>query len=253
MDIIEIQGLSRKYRNGPQALREVNLAVPAGCRFALLGVNGAGKSTLIRILCMLSRADSGTIAIGGIPGTTGAKEIRRLIGVALQDPQLDPEETPRAQLRFQGRLYGMDRKAAETKAEDLIARFRLGEIADRKTKDLSGGNKRRLHVALALVHGPKALFLDEPTVGMDPEIRADFWAEIRRLNEEDGVTVFFSTQYLAEAERNADELAVLDGGLVGYRGTIADFIGKHAGEGEDLESGFLKYIDARRAKEAVYA
>ena len=210
--IIEARGVTRTYRKGPQALKGVDLDVAAGARFALLGPNGAGKSTLTRILCTLSRHDAGTVRIDGLPLGGDTAAIRARIGVALQDVQLDPEASAREQLCFQARLFGLDAAAAAVRAEELVGRFGLAEAAGRKAKDLSGGNKRRLHVALALVHRPKLLFLDEPTVGMDPEGRATFWQEIRRLNREEGTTVFITTQYLEEAQRHADELAVIDDG-----------------------------------------
>lgn len=252
-NIIEVRGVSRTYRKGPTALRNVDLDAVEGSRLALLGVNGAGKSTLIRILCTLSRADSGSVRVDGYAADAGAPALRRLIGVALQDAQLDPEESPRSQLSFQGRLYGMSARAAAARSEELLARFSLAGVADRKAKELSGGNRRRLHVAMALVHGPRILFLDEPTVGMDPGIRSEFWSEIRRLNGEEGMTVLFSTQYLAEAEHHAQELAVIDSGSVAYRGTMGDFLAANAGPGDDLESCFVDFIDGRRAKEAIGA
>ncbi len=257
-NVIEARGLTRTYRKGPRALAGVDLDVPEACRFALLGANGAGKSTLVRILCTLSRQDSGRVAIAGRPISGGSQAIRALIGVALQDTQLDPAESARRQLAFQGRLYGFDAARAAGRAEELLARFGLELVADRKAAELSGGNKRRLHVALALVHRPRVLFLDEPSVGMDPESRAAFWAEMRRLNAEEGACVFFTTQYLEEAEKHGDELAVLDSGLVAYRGTVDGFAAAHAGPGGDLEAGYLNFIESRRRgalseKEAVGA
>ncbi len=253
--IIEVRSLERTYRKGPRALKGVSLDVARAARFALLGPNGAGKSTLTRILCTLSRGDSGSVRVDGIPYSGGTQRIRSRIGVALQDIQVDPESTARDQLRFQGRLYGMDARAAADRAEELLARFGLADAAVRKAKDLSGGNKRRLHVALALVHRPGILFLDEPTVGMDPEARALFWGEIRRLNREEGVTVFFTTQYLEEAERNAESLAVIDDGLVVYRGTPGDFArefaaGDGSGKPGSLEEGYLAFVEARRGRRA---
>ncbi len=257
-NIIEARGLTRTYRKGPRALAGIDLDVPAACRFALLGANGAGKSTLVRILCTLSRCDSGSVAIAGRPISGGSQAIRALIGVALQDTQLDPGESAHRQLAFQGRLYGLDAARAAERAEELIGRFGLEPVADRKAGELSGGNKRRLHVALALVHRPSVLFLDEPTVGMDPESRAAFWAEMRRLNTEEGACVFFTTQYLEEAEKHGDELAVLDSGLVAYRGTVRGFAAEHSGPGGDLEAGYLNFVESRRlaagaSEEAVHA
>lgn len=246
--IIEVRSLERTYRKGPRALDGVDLDVEKGARFALLGPNGAGKSTLTRILCTLSRADAGTVRICGIPSSAGSVSIRSRIGVALQDIQTDPGASVRDQLRFQGRLFGMDARRARERAEDLIDRFDLGESAGRKAGDLSGGTKRRLHVALALVHGPELLFLDEPTAGMDPEVRALFWGEILRRNREEGTTIFFTTQYLEEAERHAESLAVIHGGRIAYRGTPSDFAVRYAGTGGpgDLESGYLAFLETRR-------
>lgn len=247
-NVIEARGVTKAYRKGPKALAGVDLDVPAACRFALLGPNGAGKSTLVRILCSLSRPDAGSVTVAGhsLPGE--ARAARAAVGVALQDVQLDPAESVAGQLAFQGRLYGRDRSGAARRAEELMRRFGLEDLAGRKAGELSGGNKRRLHAALALVHEPTVLFLDEPTVGMDPEGRAAFWEEMRRLNAEEGRCVFFTTQYLEEAEKHGDELAVLDAGTVAYRGSVSGFASAHAGPGGDLEAGYLAFVRARRAE-----
>jgi ABC-2 type transport system ATP-binding protein len=245
--MIEARGLERTYRGGPRALAGVDLEVAAGTRFALLGPNGAGKSTLTRILSTLSKADAGTVRIDGIPLKGNTAGVRSRIGVALQELQLDGESSVHSQLRFQGLLYGMASTAASSRAEELMERFGLSQARDRKAKDLSGGNKRRLHVALALVHGPRLLFLDEPTTGMDPEIRSLFWAELTRLNRDEGTTIFFTTQYLEEAEKHAQELAVIDGGAMVYRGTIEDFVAAHGMDG-GLEEGYLRFLAGRREK-----
>jgi len=247
---IGVRGVTRTYPNGKRALDGLDLEVGEGARFALLGPNGAGKSTLIKLLATLGAPDGGEIRLGGERLGNSSSRARERIAVALQEVQLDPEASAREQLRFQGRLFGLPRKAAEERADELIGRFGLREEEGKKAKELSGGNKRRLHIALSLVHRPSLLILDEPTTGMDPEIRAAFWAELRRLNEEEGVTVFFSTQYLEEAERHADELAVLDRGRIAYRGSTAAFIaaqasgGTEAAEAADLESSYLKFLEA---------
>ncbi|MFA6504762.1 MAG: ABC transporter ATP-binding protein [Treponemataceae bacterium] len=252
--IIEARGIERTYRKGPKALKNVDLVVKEGSRFALLGPNGAGKSTLIRILCTLSRADAGTVRIDDIPLKGNTVPIRSRIGVALQEAQIDPTSTVRAQLLFQGRLYGMDTKKAKERAADLESRFGLNESSNRKAKDLSGGNLRRLHVALALVHFPKLLFLDEPTVGMDPEVRALFWEELLRLNREEGTSILFSTQYLEEAEKHAEDLAIIDEGIMTYRGTVKGFIDEHGSGilGEGLEEGYLAFL-GKADREAIHA
>jgi len=149
---IEGRGIERTYKKGPKALRGLDLEVRNGTRFALLGPNGAGKSTLIRILCTLSRLDAGTVRIDGIPLVGNTAAIRARIGVALQEVQIDPEETVRGQLAFQGRLYGMSARQARERAAELETRFGLEAETDSAAKNLSGGNQRRLHVALALVH-----------------------------------------------------------------------------------------------------
>lgn len=255
--MIEAVGIKRRYRNGPRALSGVDLEIDEGARFALLGPNGAGKSTLTRILCTLSRADAGTVRIDGIPLSGNPVQVRRRIGVALQELTIDPDSTVVDQLRFQGRLFGIDARGAAARAGVLLERFGLAELAGRKARDLSGGNKRRLHVALALVHRPRVLFLDEPTVGMDPEVRLDFWGELRRLNGEEGTTVFFTTQYLEEAQRYASELAILERGLIAFRGTVGGFIAGHGfAGGENLEAGYVRFLEARReaaGREAVHA
>jgi len=244
---IEARAVTRTYRKGPRALAGVDLEIAAGARFALLGPNGAGKSTLTRILCTLSRHDTGSVRVDGITLGKDSASIRERIGVALQDLQLDPEASPRTQLVFQGRLFGLDSAKAAARAEELLARFGLVEIADRKVKDLSGGNKRRLHVALALVHRPRVLFLDEPTVGMDPEGRAAFWQEIRRLNREEGTTLFFTTQYLEEAEKHAEELGVICGGKLAYRGTVRGFLDEHCTDEGSFEDGYLRFLEVPHA------
>lgn len=251
--IIEVRGLSKTYRKGPLALAGIDLDVPEASRFTLLGANGAGKSTLVRILCTLLHADAGSARICGQSLSSGTAAIRALIGVALQDTQLDPDLDASTQLRFQARLFGLSRQQAAARADQLIARFGLESAMDRKASNLSGGNKRRLHVALALVHHPKVLFLDEPTIGMDPESRAAFWAEMRRLNSDEGTTVFFTTQYLEEAGRHGDQLALIDAGLIAYRGTVKDFSEAHGGPDGDLESGYLNFLAERHEKEAIHA
>ena len=249
--IIELRGLEKTYPKGPRALAGLDLDVPESSRFTLLGANGAGKSTLVRILCTLLHADAGSARICGLSLSSGTAAIRALIGVALQDTQLDPDLDAGAQLRFQARLFGLSRQQAAARADQLIARFRLEPVAGRKASDLSGGNKRRLHVALSLVHQPRVLFLDEPTVGMDPESRAAFWTEMRRLNTEEGTTIFFTTQYLEEAGKHGDQLALIDGGLIAYRGTVKDFSIAHGGSDGDLESGYLNFLAEKHDKKPI--
>ena len=220
------------------ALRGVDIEVPEGARFALLGPNGAGKSTLTKVLCALVTCDEGEVCVAGHDVRHTA--LHRSIGVALQNLTLDPESTPIELFSFHARLFGSSWSEARTVAEDLVERFHLTSEAGKPVKELSGGNARRVHVALSLVHRPRILFLDEPTVGMDPEGRELFWNEMRRLNREERCTLFITTQYLEEADRHADELAVLRDGTVRYRGAVRSF-NALAGSGS-LEERYLAFI-----------
>lgn len=247
-EIVLARGVSKRYPRGTRALEAVDLVIHQGDRFVLLGPNGAGKSTLIRILTSLSRADTGECRVCGLDPRRDEQKLMELIGVVTQENDLDPHATGEELLRFQGRLFGMDRRTSAARAQELIESFDLGEHAGKSVKALSGGNKRKLHCALALVHRPRLLFLDEPTVGMDPEVRARFWESVRRINREERTTLVLTTQYLEEADRHADQLALLRDGRIAYRGTPASFLELCGGSGRgtigrpSLEEGYLAYI-----------
>lgn len=221
--IIQIQQLLKKYPNGTEALKGVDLEIHQGRFFTLLGPNGAGKSTLVKILTTLIQKDSGTFFITGRNPENDFLKIQHLIGVASQENEIDPCENCEKTLIFQGRLFGMTTNEARKRADSLIDMFELNTEKGKKAGMLSGGNKRRLHCALALVHHPKILFLDEPTVGMDPVARANFWEVIKGLNTNDGTTVFLTTQYLEEADKHATEMALLVNGKIEYAGSIDGF------------------------------
>ncbi len=243
--IVRARGISKEYPSGVRALEEVDLTIREGERFVLLGPNGAGKSTLVRIISSLSRPDLGRCDVCGMDPQRDARRLMERIGVVTQDNDLDPQATGRELLRFQGRLFGLDRNESGARAEELIEALDLTDHADKRVETLSGGNKRKLHCALALVHRPRLLFLDEPTVGMDPEVRARFWGFIRRLNRDEGITLVLTTQYLEEAERHAEEMALLRNGRIVYRGSVETFIGeRHIAEGNrrSLEEGYLAYL-----------
>jgi ABC-2 type transport system ATP-binding protein len=228
----------------------VDLVVPRGSRFALLGPNGAGKSTLTKVLCTLTEPDAGEIVVAGHDVRRERVSVRRSIGVALQEVTLDPGATPQELLTFHARLFGTRRTEAARIAEALLERVQLEAEAHKRVATLSGGNQRRVHVALALVHQPSILFLDEPTVGMDPEGRELFWTEMRRLNAEEGCTLFLTTQYLEEAERHADQLAIIAGGRIAYRGDLESF--NALSEFHSLEDRYLAFIRSTRNEEVVY-
>jgi ABC-2 type transport system ATP-binding protein len=246
---IKIRNVSKKYPNGTQALQGVDLDIPRGQFFTLLGPNGAGKSTLLKIMTTLIGKDSGEFVIGGFNPEVDFAAIQHLIGVATQENDLDPAEKVEELLIFQGRLFGMSSKKARQRAAELLAIFDLEKERSKLAGTLSGGNKRRLHCAMALVHHPRILFLDEPTVGMDPLARSLFWKAITNLNIVEGITVFLTTQYLEEADKHASQMALLLDGKIMYSGSINDFKARmYAGETLSLEESYLEFISSSQYK-----
>ncbi len=243
MSEIEIKVLTKCYKEDIKALNKINLNIRKGSFFALLGPNGAGKSTLVGIMTTLIKKDEGDIMIGGLSPEKDFSDMQHYIGAALQENELDPAETPFNLLHFQGRLFGMSNIKARQRADELISLFGLENEKNKKTGSLSGGNKRRLHCALALVHRPRVLFLDEPTVGMDPMARETFWRVITSLNQNEGVTVMLTTQYLEEADKYAIDMALIIGGSIHFQGTVYAFKQQvNAGDNASLEDNYLKYI-----------
>ena len=218
---VEAKGLVKQYRSRAgtvDAVRGVDLIINAGEIFGFLGPNGAGKSTTIRMLTTLMSITSGTAHVAGIDVAAEPDAARRRIGVALQEAGLDPRQTGRELLVLQARLFGSSRAQATTRAQELLELVELVDAGDRRIKTYSGGMKRRLDLASALVHEPEVLFLDEPTTGLDPASRLTVWDEVRRINTL-GTTVFLTTQYLEEADQLCDRLAIIDGGLIVREGT----------------------------------
>jgi len=200
------------------AVRGVDLRVEEGEVFGFLGPNGAGKSTTVRMLTTLMTITSGSARVAGVDVTAEPDAARRGIGVALQEAGLDPRQTGRELLVLQARLFGSSPAQAAGRAQELLELVDLVDAADRRIKGYSGGMKRRLDLASALVHEPKVLFLDEPTTGLDPASRLTVWDEMRRINAR-GTTVFLTTQYLEEADQLCNRLAIIDGGLIVREGT----------------------------------
>ncbi|MFL6074891.1 MAG: ABC transporter ATP-binding protein [Mycobacteriales bacterium] len=218
------ESLVKHYRSRSgtvEAVRGIDLAVVAGEIFGFLGPNGAGKSTTVRMLTTLLSITSGTARVGGVDVGSEPDAARRRIGVALQEAGLDPRQTGRELLVLQGRLFGLAARQATERAGELLALVELEDAADRLIKGYSGGMRRRLDLASALVHEPEVLFLDEPTTGLDPASRLTIWEEVRRINER-GTTVFLTTQYLEEADQLCDRLAIIDGGRIVREGTPAE-------------------------------
>jgi ABC-2 type transport system ATP-binding protein len=197
-----------------RAVDGVDLEVAEGEIFGFLGPNGAGKSTTVRMLTTLLRPTDGTATVAGFDVVRQAARVRAAIGVALQDAAIDPLMTGRELLHLQATLYGIGRTAGRDRSEELLDRVGLTEAADRLVGGYSGGMRRRLDLALALMHEPAVLFLDEPTTGLDPMSRVNLWDEVRRLNTEQGTTVFLTTQYLEEADELAHRVAIIDGGRI---------------------------------------
>jgi ABC-2 type transport system ATP-binding protein len=218
---IEVEGLVKDFKKGPRAVDGIDLEVAEGEIYGFLGPNGAGKSTTVLMLTTLLPATSGLARVGGFDITSEGGRVRELIGAALQEAALDPHLTAREHMRLQTALHGIDRARRRGLGDELIERVGLEDAADRKVGGYSGGMKRRLDLALALVHGPRILFLDEPTTGLDPQSRASLWQEVERLADDDGITVFLTTQYLEEADALADRVGIIDRGKIAAEGTPA--------------------------------
>lgn len=204
------------------AVNGVNLNIPRGEIYGFLGPNGAGKSTTVRILTTLLNPTSGSAEVAGFDIQTDTENVRLRIGVALQDAALDPKQTGREILDMQGRLYGLNKTERRTRVGELLKLVNIGDAIDKRISTYSGGMKRRLDLAAALVHQPEVLFLDEPTTGLDPVSRATVWDEVRYLNQELGMTIFLTTQYLEEADALANQVGIIAKGKIVAEGTPAD-------------------------------
>jgi ABC-2 type transport system ATP-binding protein len=233
---MEAIGLVKTYGE-VRALDGLSFSVPEGGVFGLLGPNGAGKSTTVKILTTLSRADSGDARVAGLDVLGQANDVRRLIGVVAQKSGLDPEATGRENARLQGQIYGLHGRELEERIDLLLRQFGLSDAGDRLVRGYSGGMQRRLDIALALVHRPRVLFMDEPTTGLDPEVRADMWQEISRLAREEGLTVLLTTHYMEEADVLASRLVILDRGRVVAEGTPDELKGELRGDAVHVELG----------------
>jgi len=244
---IEAQALRRTFKGGIEAVRDIDLTVSAGEVFGFLGPNGAGKTTTVRMLCTLLPPTAGSARVAGLDVVADAAEVRTRIGVALQEIGLDPIQTGRELLELQCGLYGITGADATKRTNELLQLVGLMEAADRRIKGYSGGMKRRLDLASALVHTPDVLFLDEPTTGLDPASRLTIWDEIRRINGE-GTTVFLTTQYMEEADSLCDRLAIIDEGRLAADGTPESL---KAQMGHDVVTLALNGADASATAAAV--
>ena len=212
MNAIDVEGLVRKFGDFV-AVDGVTFSVHADEIFGFLGPNGAGKTTTINMLCTLLRPDGGSARVNGFDVVEQQAEVRRSIGLIFQDPSLDEQLTGRENLRFHAMMYDLTREEFQARADDLLEMVDLSEKADDLVRTYSGGMKRRLEIARGLLHHPRVLFLDEPTLGLDPQTRRHIWDYLRRLREEKGVTMFMTTHYMDEAE-NCDRIAIIDHGKI---------------------------------------
>jgi ABC-2 type transport system ATP-binding protein len=216
---IEVEQLVREFKKGPRAVDGIHLAVQPGEIYGFLGPNGAGKSTTVLMLTTLLPPTSGRATVGGYDIVKEGAHVRASIGAALQEAALDAILTGREHLKLQATLQGMPKAQREQRGQELLERVGLTEAADRRVGGYSGGMKRRLDLALALVHSPRILFLDEPTTGLDLQSRSALWEEVSRLAREEGMTVFLTTQYLEEADALADRVGIIDHGHIVAEGT----------------------------------
>jgi ABC-2 type transport system ATP-binding protein len=234
--MIEAVGLTKLYGD-VQALDGLTFDVRQGTIFGLLGPNGAGKSTAVKILTTLARADGGGARVAGHDVALQPARVRRAIGVVAQRSGVDAELTGRENVLLQGRLQGLRGRDLATRADRLLSELGLREAAHRIARTYSGGMQRRLDIAMGLVHRPKVMFLDEPTTGLDPEVRASMWTEISRLREEEGLTILLTTHYLEEADRLASGLAIVDRGRVVAQGAPDDLKAGLEGDALHVELG----------------
>jgi ABC-2 type transport system ATP-binding protein len=218
---IEVEGLVREFKE-VTAVAGIDLQVAPGEIYGFLGPNGAGKSTTVLMLTTLLPPSSGRATVGGFDIAKQGAQVRGVIGAALQEAALDALLTGREHLRLQSTLQGIPKAERERRADELLERVGLTEAADRRVGGYSGGMKRRLDLALALVHSPRILFLDEPTTGLDPQSRSALWEEVARLAKDEGMTVFLTTQYLEEADVLADRVGIIDRGQIVAEGTPAE-------------------------------
>ncbi len=234
--MIRAENLTRKFGDFT-AVDSVSFDVGAGEIFAFLGPNGAGKTTTIKMLTTLLAVTSGKLEIDGLDPTRHQNEVRRRFGIVFQDPSLDQELTAWENMDLHGALYHVPRKVRRERSETLLTTFGLWDRRDSPVKEFSGGMRRRLEISRGLLHTPKILFLDEPTLGLDPQSRNQLWTHVKDLNQKEGVTVFLTTHYMDEADRAASRIAIIDHGKIVALGTSKEL--KEQTGKETLEDAFL--------------
>ena len=234
--MIRVRDLTKTFKSFT-AVKGISFDVEQGEIFAFLGPNGAGKTTTIKMLTTMLNPSSGTIELDGIDTVRHQMAARRKFGIVFQDPSLDEQQTAYENMELHGILYGMPRKLRARRIEELLIIFELWDRRKDFVKQLSGGMKRRLEIARALLHMPKIFFLDEPTLGLDPQSRSQLWTHVKYLNETEDTTIFLTTHYMDEAERVAHRIAIIDHGELIAQGTTAEL--KARTDTESLEGAFL--------------
>ena len=252
MDAIVAEGLRKRYGE-VQALDGVGFAVRQGEIFGLLGPNGAGKSTTVRVLATLTVPDEGRALVAGHDTAREANAVRRTIGYVSQESGVDRNATGRENLMLQGRIQGMGGRALRSRVDELLALVGIADAADRIVLHYSGGMKRRLDIALGLVHRPTVLYLDEPTTGLDPEVRASMWEEVRRLAEQENLTILLTTHYLEEADELAQRVAIVSRGQIVVQGRPEELKRGLEGDAVQLELADGRVEEARRVLERAGA
>jgi ABC-2 type transport system ATP-binding protein len=247
-NIIEVKNLTKRFGD-VEAVRDISFSVQEGERFAFLGPNGAGKSTTIKMITTLLTPTSGSILINGFDPVHESSKARRSFGIVFQDPSLDDDLTARENLDFHGRLYGVSSADRRTRIDEMLEFVELSDRANSYVREFSGGMKRRLEIARGLLHHPKIIFLDEPTLGLDPQTRNHMWQYLERLNKEEGITVFFSTHYMDEADRVAQRIAIIDHGRIIATGSGEEL--KAQTGTTSLEDAFLKLTGSELRAESA--
>jgi ABC-2 type transport system ATP-binding protein len=242
------ENVTRRFANFT-AVDGISFEVAAGEIFAFLGPNGAGKTTTIKMLITLLAVTSGRLEIAGFDPMRHKNEVRRHFGIVFQDPSLDQDLTAWESMDLHGALYGLPRKLRRERAKTLLTAFELGDRKNSPVSEFSGGMRRRLEIARALLHTPKILFLDEPTLGLDPQSRNQLWTHVRKLNQNEGVTVFLTTHYMDEADRTAARIAIIDHGRIVGLGTPREL--KEKARAQTLEDAFLTLTGAALRDETV--
>ncbi len=249
-EIISVRNLVEVYSDGTKAVDDISFEVKNGEFFGFLGPNGAGKSTTIKILTTLLRKTSGTVQVAGFNLESDAAEIRKIIGVQSQETTVDGDLTGRENLELQGHFYQMKGEEIKSRVSELLKLVELESVAGKQARNYSGGMKKRLDLASALIHKPKILFLDEPTTGLDPQSRSNIWSYLEKLNREDGITIFLTTQYLEEADRLCKRLSIIDFGRIVASGTPLDLKQQIGADSIRISLENCK-LDGPKAKEII--